>query len=223
LAYIENILLKDIPTRDDLNKKIEREAKIVFDSASADDLTNFHSEAEIKHQIRNALYDVSMTDEMIKALIMTDDVLDGVYRLYLEEDMVGQVYLAVFDYLEKAEHDYLAERVFDRAILSYEAYIDEVKKMPPDKIIEEAYKIVALNEIKTGLDPYTSNINTDRLMALNALGDPLWNIYHEWMKCDVSHIDNITDTINETADKRIAENTDNSFENEHEDEDEYEI
>jgi len=212
LSYIENILEKGFPTRNELNEKIECEYKKVFGAASEDDLTSFHSEVEVKSKIRSELRDISMTVEMIQALWIKDDVLGDAYQFFTEESKDNQVHLAVFEYLENAEHDYLAERVFDRVTLSYEDYLDEVKKLPVDKIIEAAYKIVIFSDIQTSLDPCTSNFDTTQLRAIASFADPLWSIYEEWQDRDVSHMDDLTDTIKDAADRQTAANKENEYE-----------
>jgi hypothetical protein len=203
LSHIESILEKGFSTRDDLNKKIESEARRVFYSASSDDLSGFRSEAEIKHRIRNGLRSIFMSDETVQALISKDNVLDDAYRFYLEEGKDDQVFLSVFDYLEKEEHDYLAERMFDRVKLEYEDYVDEVKKMPPEKIIDEARKLTMMYDLRAGLDPETSDFSTDRLKALMSFASPLRSLYDDRQRCGT---DDIKDVIAETADERAAEN-----------------
>jgi len=212
LSYIENILEKGFPTRDSLNERIKREAKDVYDSASLDDLTNLHSGVEIKHQLRNELCDIFMSDEMIQALTLKDNVLDDTYRFYLKEHKDNQVFLAVFDYLEKQEHDYLAERVFDRAKLAYEEYVDEVKQMPPEKIIDEAYKLTMMYDLHISLDPVTSNYTTEQLKGLMSCASPLWSLYDEWQRRDWTYMDDIKDVITDVADREAAEIEDNDYE-----------
>jgi len=211
LSYITNILEKGLPTRDDLNEKIKLEAKTVFNTATEDDLANINSEVEIKHKIRDELFDISMTDEMVQALTIKDNVLDEVYRFYRDESKDNQVFLAVFEYLEKAEHEYLAERVFDRVKLEYEAYVDEVKQKPVDKIIDEAYKISIMYDIHISLEPETSKFSTERLRALYSLDDPLWSLHHEWQRRDLTHMDDIKDVIFDVADKQARENAENEI------------
>jgi hypothetical protein len=218
LSYIDNILEKGWPTRDDLNVKLEGEAKKVFGSASEDDLTSFHSEVEIKHRLCNELRSVFMSDEMVQALWIKGNALEDVYRFCLEEDKSDQIYLAVWEYLEKAERGYIAERVYDRVRLEYEDYLDEVKTWPPEKIIDEAYKLTILYDIQISLDPVTSDFSAERLKALQALDSPLWSLYDEWMRRDFTHMDDITDVITDVADEQAAKIEERSFEDELEDE-----
>jgi hypothetical protein len=212
LSYIENILEKGWPTRDDLNEKIKREAKEVFDSASTDDLTGFHSEVEIKHQLLGALRDTSMTDETVQALWIKDNVLDSVYRFFVEESKDNQIHLAVWEYLDKAERAYLAERVFDRAKLEYEDYVDRVKEMPPEKIIDEAYKLTILYDLHISLEPETSKFSAEQLKALLSLDSPLWSLYNEWQRRDVTYLYDMKDVIEDVADEQAAMIEDESYE-----------
>jgi hypothetical protein len=161
---------------------------------------------EIKHRIRNELYEIFMSDEMVEALTIKDNVLDDAYCFYLEEHKDNQVFLAMSEYLEKAEHDYLAERVYDRAKLAYEDYVDEVKTWPPQKIVDEAYKLTMLYDIHISLEPIPeSSLTTEQLKGLMSLDNPLWCLYDEWQRRDFSYMDDIKDVITETADERAVE------------------
>jgi hypothetical protein len=97
LAYIANDLEKGYPAREDVHEKIALEATKSVNAASEDDLTDFYSEAEIKCQIRNELYEIYMTDEMVQTLYVTDNVLDDAYRYCLEADKADNIFLAVFE------------------------------------------------------------------------------------------------------------------------------
>lgn len=98
---LENGEAKSFPTRDDLNDKLYREAKKVFDVATEDDLSGFYSEVEIKYQILKELQNIFMSEKMVQALMLKDNPLDEAYRFYLAGDWRDRVFLAVFDYLEK--------------------------------------------------------------------------------------------------------------------------
>jgi hypothetical protein len=227
LSYMVNIVDKGFPTRDALDEKINRELKTVFDAASTDDLTSLYSEVEIKSKIRNEFLLTHMSDAVVQALYITDDVLDDAYRFCIKSNYSDHVLLAVTEYLENAEHDYLAERVYNRVVLEYNNYLDDIKEMPPDVIIKEAYEIVALADIKISLDPEMSVFDTDQLRALYSLFNPLRSIYDEWLDRDDSRMDDITDTISDLANKLIPENDKNEYEDDYspyiEDEDEHEI
>ena len=211
LSYIENILMKGFPTRGELNEKIVQEAKRVFDAASEDDLTSFHSEVEIKTQIRNELCDTSITDERIYALWVKDDAIEDAYRFFVEESKDNQVYLAVWEYLEKAEHDYLADRLYDRAKLEYEDYVDRVKEMPVDKVIEEAYKLTIMYDLQISLE-FAHQYEPETIKALYSLPSPLVSLYDEWMKGGGSHMDEIRNVIFDVANERAAEIKEKGFE-----------
>jgi hypothetical protein len=211
LSYIVNIHEKGLPTRDELNEKIELEYKKVFASATEDDLTSFHSEVEIKCQLRYALRDIYMTDEMVQALYIKDDVLDDAYRFFKEESKDNQVHLAVFEYLEQAEKEYLIDRVYDCMKAEYDAYVDEVKKMPPEKIIDEAYKLTIFHEFLCAFDG-EPRMTAEQLKAIMTFDEPLWSFYYEWQRRDWTMQDDIRDGIRDTADEQAAENANSEYE-----------
>lgn len=216
----------DEQIRSNLNEKIKREAKRIYDLASSEDLTSFHSEVEIKYQICNELYNIFMSDEMVQALMLKDNALDDAYRFYLEENRDNQVFLAVSDYLEKEERSYLADKLYDRVKAEYDEHLGEVKTWPPEKIIDEAYKLTILYDFMCSLDSYLdATLSTERLKALLSLDNPLWSMYQEWMRSDYSHMDDIRDVIMQTADERVSEMREKSVEADHdlEDEDELEL
>ena len=213
LSYIDIIFGKGFPTRDDLNDKIDREAKTLNDEGEKAVKGRALSENLEKMNFRNILYSMPMTDETVQALYIKDNVLDELYVQSFEFQEIGDYYDYVSDYLEREEHDYLAERVYDRVTLEYEDYKDEVKTWPPEKIIEEAaYKLTVFDDIQTSLDPETSDFSTEQLKALWSLSSPLWDIYHEWQDRDDSRMDELTDTIRDAANERAKENTENSYE-----------
>lgn len=204
------------PTRDELNEKILHEAKAVFDVATEDDLTSFHSEVEVKHKIRNELLGIYMTDEMVHALHTTDNVLDDAYKLYLELDYEEHVHLAVLEYLDKAERRYLADRVYDRVKSEYDSCVDDIKQMPPEKIVEEMYILTTLYDIHISLDPESSSFSVEQLKALLTLEAPLlWNLYNEWMRRDWTYMDQLKATIIDVANCCASEHTDCSSYAEH--------
>jgi len=180
-----------------------------------------YSEYDVKAIILEALYNAPMSDEIIQALFLQGSVLGDVYGLLIEKGY-GEFYEAAFEYIEKTEHDYLAERVFDRVLLEYEDFVDEMKMKPPEKIIDEAYKISIMYDLYISLDPCTSNFSTEQLRALHSLDSPLWELYNEWQRRDFTHMDDIKDVITDVADEQTGENQDMDFEDEDELEDGYE-
>ena len=224
LSYIENIFGKGFPSKEDLFERIKIEAKDVFNSASEDDLSNSNSEAEIKYKIRDELCDISLTDEMIQALMIKDNILEDIYCFYNEESQDNQIFLTVFDYLEKEENKYLADRMYERVKLEYQDYTDEVKSWPPQKIIDDAGKLNALYGICESFDPPMHEISTEHLKALYSIPSPLFSLYKEWDRRDWTFMDDIKDVIYTVASEKADENAANDYEieseNDHEDEQE---
>jgi len=211
LSFIENILLKGFPTRDNLIDKIDNEVKSLNDEGEKAVKGRDLSENQEKMNFRNILYNTPMSAEMIEALYIKDNILDELYVQSFEFGEIGDYYDFVSEYVEKTEHEYLADRVFDRVKLEYEIFIDEIKEKPVDKIIDEADKISLMYDLYIALDPYVSDLSTERLRVLKSLDSPLWSLYHEWQRRDWTYSEDISDVIRETADGQISEIGENEY------------
>ena len=105
-----------------------------------------------------------------------------------------------------AAHDVIADKLFERVKKEYEEYIAFVKKMSPEKIIDEAYKLTTLHDLYTSLDPGTYDLTTEQLSALFSMEDPLWCLYHEWMRCDFTLMNDMRYVVSCVADENLPEN-----------------
>ncbi|MCL2253588.1 MAG: DUF3848 domain-containing protein [Lachnospiraceae bacterium] len=199
----ENI---EIFIRNDLTAKIADEYQKVYDAATEDDLTSFHSEVYIKYQFRDAFYDLPINIETVRELLKKDNALEEAYQFYLADNKDGQVYLVLYDYLDRVECDYLAGLVHEKVKAEYSEFINEVIKLPPKEIVEEAYKIATLTEINIIFEPEISEFNKEQLTALLSIDDPLWGVYREWQSLDITFMDEIMNVIREMADFQMAEN-----------------
>ncbi|MCL2189162.1 MAG: DUF3848 domain-containing protein [Defluviitaleaceae bacterium] len=191
--------------RDALNAKIKHEAKAVFEAAMVDDLTNFHSEVNIKYEIRNELMELSMSHEMVDALYTAENPLHDAYLFYCTAERVNQVQLAMFEFLEKVEHEYVANKLYYTVKAEYDNYLKTVKVMLPEEIIALSYKLTLLHDIQASLDPKASTLTTEQIKALYSLEEPLWCIYADWQRRNVTNLDNIKDSIICVADKQADE------------------
>jgi hypothetical protein len=200
--------VSDIPhtayLKDDLVDKIDQEfdalTKAVKDGS---DLSL--SEFEFRKAIRDAIYNAPLSYEAVQALMAVENVLDDAYELYTESSNIGDVYELTQRYLEITERGCLADRLFLRAKDEHASYIDEVKKMPPDKIIGEADKIAAFNQILDALDPVTSELGTFRIKGLMAYENTMSAIY-ENCKNDKGVMPNcLADAISDFVDDKAYE------------------
>lgn len=197
--------LENQVARNEFNKKIAREAKAVFDAANEDDLTSFYSEVTVKCKIRNELQTMYLTDEMVQALYMTENTLDDAFKFYLKSDMHDQIHLVMFDYIEQAEYNYIANMIFDKVKAEYDVFYEEVKKSPRDSIIEEAFKIAPMYDLYISLSPERKLFSVEQLKALLTLEKPLWELYDEWLGRDSTYMDDMRGIIEDVANEQVPD------------------
>ena len=79
----------------------------------------------------------------------------------------------------------------------YDSFIEGLKRMSPDEIIEHSYEKVFKEDILMSLD--NNDLPDDRAKALLSLESPLDEIYHEWLDADSSYMDLLLDCIFDRA------------------------
>ena len=198
-------------TKDDLIDKLDREVENLTDEGYKPVRGRALSENLEKINFRTMLYNMPMSDEMIEALCAKDNVLDELYKMALSTDEINDYFDFVADYAANAEHEHVANKLYGRLADEYNEYIDGVKKLPPEKIIDEAYKITMSSDIKFSFDD-CSKFSTEQLKAIMSLENPLWELYQEWQDRDCTYMDSITEMIEEVADNHIENSEENTFE-----------
>jgi hypothetical protein len=194
-AYFFNIHEKGPPDIRNLINKIENEYSAF--RLKSDELALVKN---AKEAFRDILYTTPMSNEMIQALIIKDDILDDMFTFFFNSKHTPNNFdEAAADYLEKEENDFLKNKLYDRVTVEYEAYVEKLKKLPPEKIIDKAYKLVVLENIQTNLFPQSSRLSTEHLKALMSYNHPLMSLYSSWQDRDVSLNDYVDDMIYDTA------------------------
>ena len=192
-------------TKDDLLEKIE--AEYLDYLQNPENTQRFITEAMTA--MRDVLYNIPMTDEMIQALFARDNALgDAVSFFFNYTYGDDHYYEAAADYLNNIEFEYIADKLHARIKDEYDRYIDGVKKLAPDEIVDEAYRITILNDFICALDPDSSiNFSTEQLKALMSIENPILPaLFQEWLCSNYNtHMDDITELINEAADEEIKE------------------
>lgn len=119
-------------------------------------------------------------------------------RIYLHDENEKGEAIMPTDYV-----DLLCEKV--RA--EYNAYIVELKQMTPEQIIDRAYEKV----IKEDMVTEVQNGNFDQVQAKALCREkyPLDRMYQEWLDTDVSHMQMLKDSIDDTATKAVKEMKEN--------------
>jgi len=224
LSNMENIIQNGMLSKDDLNDILDSEVNSLTAAAKKKADGEKYSEYEVKSAIRDALYVTPFMDEQIQALADVPNILDEAYDFYLGLGKDGEFHNAAFEYLFKAEYDYIGKKLFERVKAEYGEYIDGVKMLPPKQIIEKAHELAAISDILCTLDPETCNYDTEQLKGILSLESPLLKIYHEWQSHHITHIDDIVDIVRNVGDEWTNEIEEISFETDsHEDEEEQDV
>lgn len=87
--------------------------------------------------------------------------------------------------------------LYEKMFKEQKNFIQELKKSPPEEIIERAYEIAIRGDILLSVEG--NEIPVSKAKQLLKLEKPLNSIYQEWLKTDNSYMDMIEDTINDFA------------------------
>lgn len=101
----------------------------------------------------------------------------------------------------------LAETLIDKLSAKMEAELDRYKDylatLSDYEIMDHAYELTVKKDIIYALDSVYCNLTPERCHALLKSRTPLDDVYKDFCKKDVSWIDDISETIEERADKEI--------------------
>ncbi len=140
---------------------------------------------------------------------------DKKYNIETDKNFFGSV--VVNDYVAKVEKDYFSSVLYDKASEEYSIRYDEISNMSGKEALNYAYEIVFKTDILTSLeDPH--NLTTEQVKDLAKLDSPLSACYKEWLDNDCSHMEDLRDTIQYTAerysDNEVTNKTEYDFNNE---------
>ena len=98
----------------------------------------------------------------------------------------------------------LRELLYQKASKEQEVYVEHIKRLPPELIIEKAYEKVMRDDILMAFeDDYLSDKQIAELIKLDY---PLLACYNEWMDTDYSHMEMLRDTIDDYTKRLVEEN-----------------
>lgn len=89
------------------------------------------------------------------------------------------------------------DQLIEKAKDEYEAFIDELKLLDKGQIIDKVYEIVAKTDILALIQ--CEDYSSDSIDTLLRLEKPLSTIYSKWLETDSSEMDELRNTIDETA------------------------
>ena len=104
----------------------------------------------------------------------------------------------------KMSKENLRQTLWEKAAKEQSDYIEHLKTLPPEQIIDRAYEKVMRDDILMSFeDDYLSDKQVAELIKLDY---PLSACYDEWMDTDVSHMEMLRDTIDSYAKRLVEEN-----------------
>ena len=97
----------------------------------------------------------------------------------------------------------LQEQLYDKLQKEYDSFIEEIKGLPPDEIIEKSYEKVYKEELLSLF--YDDKRDDEEAQALLDLEYPLEELYQEWMDTDASISETLEDVIYYKIRRLLAE------------------
>ena len=97
-----------------------------------------------------------------------------------------------------------ADKLVEKVAAEHTAFISDMKKRQPEKIIGSAYEIVIKEQIKAFMTEVPQIIHENKVDALMSSRNTLDDIYKEWLSDDVFADTDIEIIVDNTADKLIA-------------------
>ncbi len=102
----------------------------------------------------------------------------------------------------------LIERINEKILNEYNLFIEHLKTLPVDQIIESSYEIVYKEDLMIVFRD--KKLSYQEAQAMLATPYPLDKLYQEWMKTDVTHTEMLNDVIDSCLEKSVKEKTHNA-------------
>ena len=95
------------------------------------------------------------------------------------------------------------QRLYDKMSREYSGFIDRVKLLPPEQILDRAFEKVSKEDILCSLEG--EGMEYDQAKALCRLEHPLEELYQQWLKTDSSYMESLRETMEERAGSAVIE------------------
>ena len=95
------------------------------------------------------------------------------------------------------------ELLYGKVQAEYDAFIEELKRMTPEQVIDRAYEKVTKENMVMVIQE--NNLEPSEAKALCREKYPLDRMYQEWLDTDVSEMQMLKDSIDDTAKKAVKE------------------
>lgn len=87
--------------------------------------------------------------------------------------------------------------LYEKVQAEYDAFIEELKAKPTEEIIEKAYEKVMKEEM-VGICEF-ANFEPKEAKAMYLEKYPLDRMYQDWLKSDVSYMDMLRDSVDDSV------------------------
>lgn len=98
-------------------------------------------------------------------------------------------------------YEELEAKVYEKMSAENDALLEEIKKMPPQDIIDNAYQIVMKQDILCLMDNHCLSEPQLRLLLESQL--PLDDLYQEWLKVDCTYLEDMEQSITDYLNGRL--------------------
>ena len=99
--------------------------------------------------------------------------------------------------------DELSVMLYNKAKAEQDTFIEGLKVLPPEKIIEASYEKVIRDDLLMTFE--SKDFSREQVKELLKLDNPLAECYDRWLSNDYSYMDMLEDTIDEFADKLVEQ------------------
>lgn len=93
--------------------------------------------------------------------------------------------------------------LYEKVEAEQTAFIDELKRSPPELIIEQAYELVIREDIVLALEEY--DLSDKQCRALLKKEKPLSDLFLAWEDSESGHMEDIRNLIEHTANEQIRQ------------------
>lgn len=96
----------------------------------------------------------------------------------------------------------LREMLYERMRYEFETFVERLKVLPAERIIESAYEKVMKEDILMCFESGNDEcfLTEEEIRSLFRSNAPLQECYDEWQKADITYMDRLMDAIKERAD-----------------------
>lgn len=100
--------------------------------------------------------------------------------------------------------------LYEKVQAEYDTFISELKTMPAEEVIKKSYEKVIKEEMVCICE--FANFERKEAKALYLEKYPLDRMYQDWLKSDVSYMDMLRDSVDDSAKAALTERRENARE-----------